>query len=338
MTSKRGRKRNDNLPPNRARDVQRAFRARRAAHLLALEERVAELHEENIRLRKMVGWPPDDRPPLGRGPTGKDKPKMTDSGDGSYALDFFSSHDSESDSSPRASSLSPSVVASSSRGLHVIDSETWDNTFTMDDPSDPPPESPYQQLQSTETPGSTKSIYPSYGSGLSSSLPSSRSPLASSTTNAYMDSPPTYAHSTDRERHLGDSYSSPSFVGRSAEIRVDSPREHYSYHALPYQDHDTMPSQSPPPPSSVTPSNSQSHTSLHQRHIPVTGPFTHRRAFTEQYSISHGLHLPIPAQMHAHQMRQLDQYRLHGGAIEHRPQQEQQEHAYRSYGPDGRMI
>jgi hypothetical protein len=28
-----GRKRNDNLPPNRARDVQRAFRARRAAHL-----------------------------------------------------------------------------------------------------------------------------------------------------------------------------------------------------------------------------------------------------------------------------------------------------------------
>ena len=34
MSSKRGRKRNDNLPPNRARDVQRAFRARRAAHLL----------------------------------------------------------------------------------------------------------------------------------------------------------------------------------------------------------------------------------------------------------------------------------------------------------------
>lgn len=32
-SSKRGRKRNDNLPPNRARDVQRAFRARRAAHL-----------------------------------------------------------------------------------------------------------------------------------------------------------------------------------------------------------------------------------------------------------------------------------------------------------------
>jgi hypothetical protein len=30
---KRGRKCNDNFPPNRARDVQRAFRARRAAHL-----------------------------------------------------------------------------------------------------------------------------------------------------------------------------------------------------------------------------------------------------------------------------------------------------------------
>jgi len=33
MSSRRGTKRNDNLPPNRARDVQRAFRARRAAHL-----------------------------------------------------------------------------------------------------------------------------------------------------------------------------------------------------------------------------------------------------------------------------------------------------------------
>jgi hypothetical protein len=36
MSSKRGRKRNDNLPPNRAREVQRAFRARRAAHLQVL--------------------------------------------------------------------------------------------------------------------------------------------------------------------------------------------------------------------------------------------------------------------------------------------------------------
>ncbi|KAI0787813.1 hypothetical protein C8Q74DRAFT_635975 [Fomes fomentarius] len=65
MSSKRGRKRNDNLPPNRARDVQRAFRARRAAHL------------ENNALRAALNLPPANRPPLGKGPTGKDKPKSS---------------------------------------------------------------------------------------------------------------------------------------------------------------------------------------------------------------------------------------------------------------------
>ncbi|EJF64582.1 hypothetical protein DICSQDRAFT_22381, partial [Dichomitus squalens LYAD-421 SS1] len=79
MSSKRGRKRNDNLPPNRARDVQRAFRARRAAHLEALENRVAELEEENNTLRAALSLPPANRPPLGKGPTGKDKPKASGS-------------------------------------------------------------------------------------------------------------------------------------------------------------------------------------------------------------------------------------------------------------------
>ncbi|KAL1949302.1 hypothetical protein VTO73DRAFT_8183 [Trametes versicolor] len=75
MSSKRGRKRNDNLPPNRARDVQRAFRARRAAHLEALEQRCSELEEENNTLRAALNLPPANRPLLGKGPTGKDKPK-----------------------------------------------------------------------------------------------------------------------------------------------------------------------------------------------------------------------------------------------------------------------
>ncbi|KAJ1307528.1 hypothetical protein OPQ81_001626 [Rhizoctonia solani] len=74
--SKRGRKRNDNLPPNRARDVQRAFRARRAAHLADLESRVEILETENYRLRQMLSLPPSDRQPLGRGPTGRDPGKL----------------------------------------------------------------------------------------------------------------------------------------------------------------------------------------------------------------------------------------------------------------------
>ncbi|KAF8339686.1 uncharacterized protein EI90DRAFT_2861796, partial [Cantharellus anzutake] len=72
-TSKRGRKRDDTLPPNRARDVQRAFRARRASHLEALEQRVIILEDENARLRAALDLPPSDRPPLGTGPTGRGK-------------------------------------------------------------------------------------------------------------------------------------------------------------------------------------------------------------------------------------------------------------------------
>ncbi|KAJ7936624.1 hypothetical protein B0H13DRAFT_2226791 [Mycena leptocephala] len=75
MSSKRGCKRNDNLPPNPARDNQRAFRARRAAHLEALQQRISELEEENTQLRQALNLPPANHLPMGRGPTGRDKPK-----------------------------------------------------------------------------------------------------------------------------------------------------------------------------------------------------------------------------------------------------------------------
>ncbi|KAJ7830208.1 hypothetical protein B0H13DRAFT_1565356, partial [Mycena leptocephala] len=75
MSSKRGRKRDDNLPPNLARNNQRAFRARRAAHLEALQQRISEVEEENARLRQTLNLPPASRLPMGRGPTGRDKPK-----------------------------------------------------------------------------------------------------------------------------------------------------------------------------------------------------------------------------------------------------------------------
>ncbi|KAI0649341.1 hypothetical protein C8Q79DRAFT_1007865 [Trametes meyenii] len=101
MSSKRGRKRNDNLPPNRARDVQRAFRARRAAHLEALENRVTELEEENNQLRAALNLPPANRPPLGKGPTGKDKPKPKPS---------------SSSAEPSPNPLLPSIPALTSSG------------------------------------------------------------------------------------------------------------------------------------------------------------------------------------------------------------------------------
>jgi len=71
MATMRGRKRTEDPTPNRARDIQRAFRARRAAHLESLEQRIRELDEENIYFRKMLNLPPANRPQLGKGPTGR---------------------------------------------------------------------------------------------------------------------------------------------------------------------------------------------------------------------------------------------------------------------------
>ncbi|KAI5122534.1 hypothetical protein M0805_005261 [Coniferiporia weirii] len=134
MSSKRGRKRNDNLPPNRARDVQRAFRARRAAHLQSLEERVAELEEENDSLRAALNLPPANRPPLGRGPTGKDRAKP-------YNRSSTSQADSvagEGSASPRTSTSSPHSVV---QPLPSVSQQSgaagdnsgglWDHALTM---------------------------------------------------------------------------------------------------------------------------------------------------------------------------------------------------------------
>ncbi|KAJ9097362.1 hypothetical protein QFC19_006830 [Naganishia cerealis] len=75
----RGRKKNENLPPSRAREVQRAFRARRAAHLAKLEDRILELEAENTELRRLLLLPLPDRGVLGSGPTGRGK-SLTEGG------------------------------------------------------------------------------------------------------------------------------------------------------------------------------------------------------------------------------------------------------------------
>ncbi|KAG6850687.1 hypothetical protein H0H93_009845 [Arthromyces matolae] len=360
MSSKRGRKRNDNLPPNRARDVQRAFRARRAAHLLALEQRVAELHEENATLREMVGWPPDDRPSLGKGPTGKDNPKLGARTYGSQAIDFFN-NGSESDSPSRTSSLSPSAPPGSSHGLHVIDSEIWENALTMEEFHDPP-EPVFQHLPVESPPA--KTAYVPRESRPSTSIPSSssRSTISLPTNNAYMTSRP-YAHSV--EGRLEGSCGSPSFVERSAQIHADPPRETFSYHAAPYQT-DNLPSENPPRPStgsqpnpsffqrdsqthaantppekSLSSAGSQPHTAFSHPHPSL---FNHRNAVTGQYSNNaHTVHPTVPAQTQA--ARSFDQLQLHGGTTEqysyhlNEQQQTHQQHTYQigPYGPDGRI-
>ncbi|WWC58424.1 uncharacterized protein I303_100964 [Kwoniella dejecticola CBS 10117] len=69
----RGRKPNDKLPPSRAREVQRAFRLRRAEHLATLEERILHLEQENGSLRALLNLPIADKGRIGSGPTGRGK-------------------------------------------------------------------------------------------------------------------------------------------------------------------------------------------------------------------------------------------------------------------------
>ncbi|KAM0752262.1 hypothetical protein T439DRAFT_324330 [Meredithblackwellia eburnea MCA 4105] len=52
--AKRGRKQDNSLPPSRARDVQRAFRARRAEKITFLEKRVSLLEQEAVELRQLL--------------------------------------------------------------------------------------------------------------------------------------------------------------------------------------------------------------------------------------------------------------------------------------------
>jgi hypothetical protein len=211
MSSKRGRKRNDSLPPNRARDVQRAFRARRAAHLLvnlfllsslllpliyllvsqALEQRVAELEDENDAFRQALNLPPANRPALGKGPTGKDKPRNYDPSNYDHSPSSFSfahgqslsssvppSRTSSSASSTRTSSLSPSVVAAS-MPRPDLDPPNWDHALIMSDtPSaegSPSAASSYQPLPPLSAPLSlAKPLHYPYSSN---SIPTSRASL-----------------------------------------------------------------------------------------------------------------------------------------------------------------
>ena len=157
MSSKRGRKRNDNLPPNRARDVRRAFRARRAAHLDALEQRVAELGEENGNLRAALNLPPAKRLPLGNPVEGK-----------SHATNNpGSSSDSDSPTSTRARSLSPSTTTATMRpspnAVHSLEGGSWDQGMIIGE----------ERNQST---GPHASL-PSTGYPLSSVTPHSKNPL-----------------------------------------------------------------------------------------------------------------------------------------------------------------
>ncbi|KAK0204707.1 hypothetical protein DFS33DRAFT_682987 [Desarmillaria ectypa] len=317
MSSKRGRKRNDNLPPNRARDVQRAFRARRAAHLQALEQRVTELEEENNCLRQALNLPLANRPALGKGPTGKDKPKTYELNAASTSIPLRSSRDSSSSpGSTRASSLSPGNLATTvpPRSVTEVEGGSWDQTLMINDQQSDVPSS--SASSSYPLPPMNPPPIKQYAS-YTSPVPTSRNSLPSS---VYISSQNSYSHSADRP--VSSAYTnSAGFVVR--DVR-DEPRSHYSYSPQSSFHDNSMPSQSPP--NTAPPLHSSSYHS--PRETSLSYP-PHRRSLTEpqQFSINQAYpHLPNPVQ--------------HGIRLPSPPKLQDSSHTHMSrnaYGPDGRI-
>ncbi|KDQ57241.1 hypothetical protein JAAARDRAFT_35858 [Jaapia argillacea MUCL 33604] len=318
MSSKRGRKRNDNLPPNRARDVQRAFRARRAAHLQAMEKRVEELEEENNRLRAALNLPPANRPSLGKGPTGKDKPKSYSSSSGPPLLPSplpsvsGATSSGGSPASSRTSSLSPSAmtaaVHTSPHPLQGMENSPWDHPFLREERTEsrPSPVSSTFPLSSVNSISHKQQAQFSFNS-TSSSLPSSSRQMLPS--SIYIPPAPqqNFSHSADRPPHSGG-YDSSSFLLR--DLREEPQSYSYSQSSFPSPHQSQM---HPPPLSESTSMPAQ--LSYSQRDSPLSSlPFSHRRSITEplggyrpnlnQYSnLSHpqgsmpGIRLPSPPRL-----------------------------------------
>ncbi|KAH9178415.1 hypothetical protein EDB89DRAFT_1931102 [Lactarius sanguifluus] len=298
MSSKRGRKRNDNLPPNRARDVQRAFRARRAAHLDALEQRVAELEEENSNLRAALNLPPANRLPLGKGPTGKDKPKSTPAPPSrpSTTLDVVSRAGSSADSptSTRAQSLSPSTITASMRpspnAVHSLEGSSWDQSMMMGEEQNQQP--PHSSSPSTGYPLSGVPAHnkpPSQYSYPSPAQSSSRTTLPGT---MYMPVAPqgnqNFGHTTDRP--LTEAYGGNYPV---RDLREDQQRFPYSQTSYSGPEAAHLPQHSPSTPSLHYSTQQHRDTSAQ---TPI--PFAHRRSITDPQGFSSLVnqypHLPPP--------------------------------------------
>ena len=319
MSSKRGRKRNDNLPPNRARDVQRAFRARRAAHLdvspssllafsltfisfpsQALEQRVAELEEENGNLRAALNLPPANRLPLGKGPTGKDKPKPPSATPArpATALDAVSREGSSADSptSTRAQSLSPSTITASMRpspnAVHSLEGGSWDQSMMMGEEQNQ--QTPHSSSPSTGYPLSGVSAHTKAPSQYSYPSPAQSSSRTTLPGTMYMPVAPqgtqNFGHTTDRP--LTEAYGGGNYPVR--DLREDPQRFPYSQPSYSGPEATHLPQHSPSTPSLHYPT--QQHRDAPSAQTPI--PFAHRRSITDPQGFSSLVnqypHLPPP--------------------------------------------
>lgn len=248
-----------------------------------------------------MNLPPANRPPLGKGPTGKDKPK-TPSGShprpsqGS-GLDTVSRAGSSADSptSTRAQSLSPSTITAtmrpSSNAVHSLEGGSWDQGMILNE----------EQSQSAPHAPSPSTGYPLPGVPAHTKTPSQftyPSPAQSSSRTTlpgtmYMPTVPqgtqNFAHTADRP--LSEAYGSGNYPVR--DLREDQQRFPYSQPSYSGGEAAHL-SQHSPSTSLHYPQQQQRDPSPAQ--TPV--PFAHRRSITDPQGFSSLVnqypHLPPP--------------------------------------------
>ncbi|KIJ66655.1 hypothetical protein HYDPIDRAFT_174069 [Hydnomerulius pinastri MD-312] len=296
MSSKRGRKRNDNLPPNRARDVQRAFRARRAAHLQALELRVNELEEENNCLRAALNLPPANRPTLGKGPTGKDRPKSLDNAPLSHSTSSKSRDSSPIGDSPsprRSESASPSLIGGASmRTPPIIEGSNWDDGFMINDQPPPAPHIPASpSVAYNMRPVAATTVPQKSPQQFTFSTPMPPRPLITNNVPGH-SLQSSYSHSADRP--IASGYNDMNYL--LCDVR-ENPHYSYHYQQPPFSGDSSLSSQSP-----QLSMHSQQQHSAQRTHLPQSMPFQQRRSHTDPQgfrSLASDLHLPSPSPHHA---------------------------------------
>lgn len=296
-----------------------------------MEQRVSELEEENDCLRQALNLPPANRPLLGKGPTGKDKPKLNDSAQLFSSSRDSSSVDADSPTSTRTSSLSPSAITASmpSRSVQVVDAP-WEPLVVNDHPdTQMSTASPTFQLPPMSAPLPSKPFQ--YPSVYSSPPMHSMSPAARHSISGplYTMDSQTFAPQSE-DRPMSTTYgSNGSYMMRMDSMREQQRHPDYSYHQSPYDSH-SMSAESPP---ATAPAHSHSHLSQRESYSAALA-YPHRRSQTEpQYSIGFS-HLPPPPPPSQNLMRPQSPPRLQEEGMQPHSQSYPR-HA--TYAPDGRL-
>ena len=261
-------------------------------HAQALEMRVTELEEENTCLRAALNLPPANRPPLGKGPTGKDKPKTLDNP--SLSQPASKSRDSspiaDSPSPQRSESTSPPLMgASSLRTPPIMQGSQWDEGFVMNDQqstphlSSAPSSVAYNLRPLPPTSDPQKSPHQ-----FTFSSTTSRPVIASNSM------PSSYQHTTDRPMASG--YNDMNYL--LCDVR-DNTHPHYPYHyqPSPFSGESSLPAQSP-----QVPVHSQTSPTAPRPSLPPALSFQPRRSHHEPPSfrpLVSDLHLPSPTPHHS---------------------------------------